>query len=111
MNLFDPLHNPLNKEVFFELLRHESVRIEQIVSNGQASPDGFWYDQDQHEWVLLLAGEGEIEFANGERRRLRTGDVLNLPAHTRHRVAAVSQSAVWLAVFYGFNTANRVKNP
>jgi cupin 2 domain-containing protein len=66
MNLLHPLPENLTEEVFTELLRHEAVRIERIVSNSHASPEGFWYDQDDHEWVLLLEGEAGIEFADRE---------------------------------------------
>ena len=99
-NLLHPLPNDLTNEVFTELLQQGAVRIERIVSNGHVSPADFWYDQDEHEWVLLLVGEAEIEWADGERIRLRQGDALNLPAHTRHRVTFTSRPAVWLAVFY-----------
>lgn len=101
VNLLDPLPVDRNAEVLTELLRHGPVRIERIVSNGHASPEGFWYDQDEHEWVLLLEGEAGIEWADGQRIHLRRGDALNLPAHTRHRVQFTSCPAVWLAVFYG----------
>jgi cupin 2 domain-containing protein len=76
------------------------MRLERIVSNGHASPDGFWYDQDEHKGVLLMEGEAEIEFAEGEPAHLKRGDALNLPAHTRHRVTFTSRPAIWLAVFY-----------
>lgn len=99
-NLLQPLPNDLTDEVFTELLRQGAARIERIVSNGHVSPADFWYDQDENEWVLLLVGEAEIEWADGERIRLRQGDALNLPAHTRHRVTFTSRPAVWLAVFY-----------
>jgi len=100
MNLLHPLPKDLTEEVFTELLRHGAVRIERIISNGHASPDGFWYDQDEPGWVLLLEGEAEIEFAEGKRVHLTRGDALNVPAHTRHRVTFTSCPAVWLAVFY-----------
>ena len=99
-NLFHPLPDDLSEEIFTELLRHQAVRIERIISNGHASQEGFWYDQAEHEWVLLLDGEAGIEFADGERVHLIRGDTLNLPAHTRHRVTFTSHPAVWLAVFY-----------
>lgn len=99
-NLLHPLPNDLTGEAFTELLQHGAVRIERIVSNGHVSPADFWYDQGENEWVLLIVGEAEIEFADGERVRLHPGDTLNLPAHTRHRVTFTSRPAVWLAVFY-----------
>ena len=100
MNLFHPLPADLTEEAFTVLLQQGPVRIERIVSNGHASPEDFWYDQDEHEWVLLLEGEAEIEFADGERVWLTRGDALNLPAQTRHRVTFTSRPAIWLAVFY-----------
>jgi cupin 2 domain-containing protein len=65
-----------------------------------ASPEGFWYDQDENKRVLLLDGEAGIECADGTQVHLTRGDTLNLPAHTRHRVTFTSRSAIWLAVFY-----------
>ncbi len=100
MNLLHPLPDDLTGEVFTELRRHEAVRIERIVSNGHASPEGFWYDQDDHEWLVLLQGEAGIAFADREPVYLHPGDTLNLPAHTRHRVTFTSRPAIWLAVFY-----------
>ena len=99
-NLLHPLPDDLTEELFTELLRHPAVRIEHIVSNGHVSPEGFWYDQDENEWVLLLEGDAGIEFADGESVHLTRGDMLNLPAHTRHRVMFTSRPAIWLAVFY-----------
>ncbi|HPF57330.1 MAG TPA: cupin domain-containing protein [Candidatus Competibacteraceae bacterium] len=100
MNLLHPLPDDLAEEVFTELLRQGAMRIERIVSNGHASPEGFWYDQNEHEWVLLLEGEAEIQFIDGQRTHLTRGDALHLPAHTRHRVSLTSCPAIWLAVFY-----------
>ena len=76
-----------------------AVRIERIVSEGQASPPGFWYDQEGDEWVLLLRGGAELEFddPSGE-ERLAPGDWLLIPARRRHRVRATEKSTLWLAV-------------
>lgn len=101
LNLLYPLPGTLGEEVFSEILRHESVRIERIVSDGHASPEGFWYDQPEHEWVLLLEGKAGIEFADGQQLDLSRGDTLNLPAHTRHRVLYTARPTIWLAIFYG----------
>ena len=94
MNLLYPLPSELTEEIVTELIRHGPVRIERIVSNGHASPDGFWYDQHEHEWVLLLEGEAGIEIADGELVHLTRGETLTLPAHTRHRVTFTSYPAV-----------------
>jgi len=101
-NIHDDLPAELPREVFTDLLNAGSVRIERILSRGQTSPESGWYDQDEHEWVLVLQGAGELTFAGGESVRLGSGDYLNIPAYTRHRVSWTDpdQTTVWLAVFY-----------
>ena len=90
-----------DEEIFEELLRTPSFRMERIVSSGQASPPGFWYDQEEDEWVALLQGEAVLEFDDGSAETLRSGDWVFLPAHMRHRVGATSAEppCIWLAVF------------
>ncbi|HEX4505039.1 MAG TPA: cupin domain-containing protein [Alphaproteobacteria bacterium] len=91
-------------EVFQDLLTLPGVRIERIVSTGQASPPGFWYDQGWAEWVLVVAGSAGVQFENeGEPRRLGAGDYLFIAAGRRHRVAWTdpSQPTVWLALHLG----------
>lgn len=103
MNLFDlsSLRPPPGEEAVETLLKRGPVRIERILSAGQASPRGFWYDQEEDEWVCLLEGEAELSFENGERVLLRAGDQRFIPAGTRHRVekTGVSPPCVWLCVF------------
>ncbi len=92
---------PGAEEIFDVLVERPGVRIERIVSTGQSTPEGDWYDQDGDEFVLLVAGaarlriEGEVED-----RALEDGDWLFIPAHCRHRVTWTRESppAVWLAV-------------
>jgi cupin 2 domain-containing protein len=88
-------------EQFVDLLTRPGLRIERIASNGQASPPGFWYDQAQAEWVLLLRGEVSITF-EGEAapRSLQAGDFLDIAAHQRHRVESTAADTLWLAVHY-----------
>jgi len=100
-NLFD-LPDPLpDNEEFTEMLRSKNLRIERIVSSGQTTPDGQWYDQDEDEWVALIQGEAILEYENGEKVQLSAGDHILLPAHCRHRVAYTSANppCIWLAVF------------
>ena len=100
-NVYEQMPENSAKEIFTELLSAKDVRIERIVSFGQVSPKGFWYDQPENEWVLLLEGTAQIRF--GDRSvNLVAGDYLNIPAGTRHRVenTAVAQRTVWLAIFY-----------
>jgi cupin 2 domain-containing protein len=106
-NLFAEIPGSLPAEITDLLLAATNVRIERIVSHGQASPADFWFDQDEHEWVLLVRGaarlilrsENDIE----EPVELRPGDFINIPAHQRHRVAWTTpdEPTIWLAVFYG----------
>jgi cupin 2 domain-containing protein len=103
MNLLRDLPDAATGEVFDTLLHAPSVRIERIVSHGQASPEGFWYDQDEAEWVLLLAGAARLQFTDeAEARSLGPGDHLHIAAHRRHRVdwTDPTQPTIWLAVFH-----------
>ena len=91
------------EELLTTLAERPGVRIERIVSTGQASPPGFWYDQDWGEWVVLLSGAALLRFADeDEPRHLGPGDWVDIPAHCRHRVEWTDpdQPTVWLAVHY-----------
>lgn len=101
-NLFDFPSAPLSAEQIDLLLHRDTVRIERILSQGQASPSDFWYDQDEDEFVVLLQGEALLELCNpDEQLRLRPGDHLTIAAHRRHRVAWTHphQISLWLAIF------------
>lgn len=92
---------PEAAERFEALLERPGLRIERIVSTGQASPEGFWYDQPEEEWVVLLSGAAGLRFADEpEVRSMKPGDWLLIPARTRHRVewTEAAQPTVWLAV-------------
>jgi cupin 2 domain-containing protein len=101
-NLFAGLPRRLPDELFTTLLDAASVRIERIVSHGHASPEGFWYDQDQHEWVMVLKGAARLRFEDGI-VEMKPGDFLNIPAHQKHRVewTTPDEPTIWLAVHYG----------
>ncbi|CAE6930719.1 hypothetical protein ACOMICROBIO_FLGHMIGD_03435 [Vibrio sp. B1FLJ16] len=102
MNLFANLPDDITEETFEDLLCHDTLRIERIVSHGQTSPAEGWYDQKEHEWVLVLKGAGELTFENGAIKHLEAGDHINIPAHTKHKVSWTDpgQATIWLAVFY-----------
>ena len=100
-NVFAPLARSASDEDITALLTTPNVRIERIVSTGQASPPGFWYDQEESEWVVLLSGGAGLRFdSETQVRELKPGDYLHIPAHTRHRVewTHASEPTVWLAV-------------
>ncbi|CAN5291117.1 cupin domain-containing protein [soil metagenome] len=102
-NLFDEIPESLPTELTQFLLTATTFRIERIVSKGHQSPPDFWYDQDEHEWVLLIAGEARLRFKDDDRVvQLGAGMYLNIPAHVQHRVdwTVEDQETIWLAVFY-----------
>lgn len=99
-NLLAALPTPEGGEACEKLFEAAGLRIERIVSHEHASPEGFWYDQAQDEWVMVTTGEAVIEFDDGSRRALRPGDWLVIPAHVRHRVAATFGRTVWLTVHH-----------
>lgn len=102
MNLFFDLPRADVAEQFQSLLQRGNVRIERITSHGQASPEGFWYEQEQHEWVALLRGAARLN-VSGKIVNLGPGDTVDLPAGCRHRIewTTTEEPTVWLAVFYG----------
>lgn len=99
-HLGSPPGNP-ERELSTTLVQGAGVRIERIVSRGQSSPPGFWYDQPEHEYVLLIEGAARLEVEGHGTLRMGPGDWIDLPAHLRHRVAWTEPDAdtVWLAVF------------
>ncbi len=101
-NLFANLPQKLPKELIDVLVENPQVRIERIVSTGQCSPEGFWYDQDEHEWVIVLTGESILVFEDGNTIEMKPGDHVMIPAHRRHRVQWTTphEPTLWLAVFY-----------
>ena len=102
-NLLAGLPESLPDELFQTILSRAGLRIERIVSWGQASPDGFWYDQPQHEFVVLLSGAARLRFEGDEAVvEMKPGDFLDIPAHRRHRVewTEPTQPTVWLAIHY-----------
>lgn len=103
-NLFADLPAGAPAEEFVALLARPGLRIERIVSTGQASPAGFWDEQPRGEWVLLLRGEAKLAFEDEPAPRvLKPGDFLDIAPHRRHRVEWTHPSSptVWLAVHYG----------
>ena len=90
-------------EQFSELFTRPGLHIECIVSTGQSSPEGFWYDQPDGEWVVVIQGEARLRFADeSEARHLKAGDYLDIAAHRRHRIdwTTPEQATIWLAVHY-----------
>jgi cupin 2 domain-containing protein len=104
-NLFENLPVAWPEEVYTLLLQQADIRIERIISQGQASPAGFWYDQAEHELVFLLQGSAQLQLTGEAVISLRPGDWLLIPAHARHRVVWTDpdQPSIWLAIFFPVN--------
>ncbi|WP_159726091.1 cupin domain-containing protein [Methylosinus sp. Ce-a6] len=102
-NIFVDLPEKAQEEQFLPLLTTPGLLVERIVSFGQASPPGFWHDQEEAEWVILLAGSAGLRFADREEIFvLAPGDYLEIAAHRLHRVEWTDAAlpTVWLAVHF-----------
>ncbi|PWB81481.1 MAG: cupin [Methylocystaceae bacterium] len=100
-NIFADIPVTLAEEQLLTLASASNVEIERIVSTGQASPPGFWFDQAWTEWVVVLSGSASLRFEGEERARtLEAGDYVEIPAHLKHRVewTDATRPTVWLAV-------------
>ena len=101
-NIFEPCP-PGNEETVEQLVSGQGFRIEKIVSRGHSSPAGFWFDQPESEFVVLLSGSAKIRFeSTDELVEMKPGDSMEIPAHVRHRVEWTDpdRESVWLAAFY-----------
>jgi len=101
-NIYAAVPQNLPEEVFQTILTSNAIKIERIISKGHISPDTQWYDQDQHEWVIVLRGRARLAFQDEPSVYLNSGDYLNIPAHKKHRVEWTDPATetIWLAVHY-----------
>lgn len=101
-NLFKNIPNDLKEELFESIIENESFKLEKIISEAHASPPNFWYDQDKREFVLLLQGNAQLSFQDGEIVKLNPGDYFIIEKHRKHRVDWTSaiEKTVWLALHY-----------
>ena len=94
---------PAGTETTKVLAAADHWRLELIHSCQAASPPGFWYDQEEMEWVTLLQGSARLRFADEPQARdLCRGDSLMISPHRRHRLEATDPApgSVWLALFW-----------
>jgi len=102
-NIFAKIPDSQEDELIEALLQTPGLRIARIVSHGQSSPEGFWYDQDDNEWVILLKGSAGLRFeGRADVLTLKAGDYIRIDRHQRHRVewTDLEHETVWLAVHY-----------
>ncbi len=101
-NFFDIPATDSKDELIEIISGNENVKIERIISQGHKSPEGFWYDQDTAEFVLLLSGSAVLKFEDGSILEMKKGDFITIPAHLKHRVEETStvEKTLWLAVHF-----------
>ncbi|MGL5078536.1 MAG: cupin domain-containing protein, partial [Waterburya sp.] len=101
-NIFNLPKQLPQAELFETLYNNEQILIERIVSTGQTTPEGEWYNQEKNEWLIVLQGEGELSYEDGSRIKLITGDYLLIPAYQKHRVEYTSTEppCIWLTLFF-----------
>lgn len=99
---------PRAAELIETLCELPGLRIERIVSTGQATAEGEWYDQETDEWVMVVKGSARLRIAGeAEDRALGEGDFVLLPAHCRHRVVwtQADPPTIWLAIHFAASGA------
>lgn len=101
-NILHDIPSQLPQELLQTLCQNKHVRIQRIVSKGHASAADFWYQQKEHEWVILLSGGAVLQWRDGRVQSLAPGDYVFIPAGTRHRLEGTlaDELSVWLAVFF-----------
>jgi len=102
INIFKNIPKKLPKEIFEDIISKDGIKLERIVSKGHVTPNYEWYDQSSNEWVIVLQGAAILSFKDSNDVRLESGDYLNIPAHTKHRVSwtVPNKETVWLALHY-----------
>ena len=102
-SLFDGIPTELPEELFETICSTEDVKIERIVSKGHSSPEGFWYDQNWNEFVLVVQGSAGLQIEGEDNIVvLNAGEFLNIGSHVKHRVEWTDSACetIWLAVHY-----------
>ncbi len=101
-NIFQALPDTTKEEIIEEIINSGNCRIERIISEGQSSPEKFWYEQDENEFVILLKGAAVIEFPDNTETPLAEGDYIFILKLMKHRVKETSATSktIWLAIFF-----------
>ena len=101
-NIFDNIPTQLHQELFQDIFSKDGLKIQRIVSQGEATQDDKWYIQEDDEWVIVLQGEAILCFEDDSDIKLSSGDYIHIPAHKKHKVSWTSsdEQTIWLAVHY-----------
>ncbi len=107
-NIFSFFYDPSPEEIFETIINTNQFKIERIISNGQSTDKGNWYNQDRSEWVIVLKGSAGLIFEDNRKVVImKPGDYINIPAHKKHRVEWTDPEGetIWLAVHYQNDTS------
>ncbi len=100
-NIYSKIPNSKRKEIFQALSQNKSVKIERIISCGQATKKDKWLKTRHAEWVILLKGAARLRFRKNNRLfNLKPGDYILISANSPHRVEWTHPrvKTIWLAV-------------
>jgi cupin 2 domain-containing protein len=100
-NIFSTFPSSRKREVFQVLHKSKHIRIERIVSHGQATPPGKWLRENRTEWVMVVRGRAKLLFKGAKKSfSLKAGDYLFIPKNIAHRVEWTDpkQRTIWLVV-------------
>lgn len=100
-NIFK-LQEKISKEIFEEIANGSSFRMERIISPHMPNGASKWYEQEEHELVILLQGVAKIEYENSDIITLKQGDYITIKPMNKHRVYYTSKEplAIWLTIHY-----------
>lgn len=93
-NIYNNLNFDPEREVEELIFENDKVKIIRTLSLDQTTGS---YDQDELEIVKLVAGEAIIEI-EGEKLRLKKGDILPISPHQVHRLT-YQDHVIWLCIF------------
>lgn len=101
-NIFSLLQVNTTNEYFEDIISEADFRIERIISDGHTTPDDFWYNQDEDEFVLLLKGFAKLMFEDGSIIELNEGDYVIIDKHKKHKVIYTSTETktFWITCYY-----------
>jgi cupin 2 domain-containing protein len=104
-NIFETELEKPKEELFETILNNKNFKLERIITNGQTTPPGEWYNQENDEWVVLLKGSAMLLFEDEKFIILNQGDHILIPKHCKHRVQWVdpNQECIWLALHFKEN--------
>ena len=91
--------NQSDSEIFETIFKNKNMRVERIISYGQSTPDDFWYDQDEDEFVVVLEGFAKILYDINEIYELKKDESLLIPSHQKHKVIYTTNPTIWLCIF------------